>query len=74
MKRKILTIPALPFFKKSLEIASKSEVTFHLKDDVYTFTVIFPKEREELVNKITKLGGSLFTNVKFSLYREDMLN
>lgn len=74
MKKKILNQISLPFFKRSIEIASKSEVTYTLENNTYTFNVVYPKERQELVTKIVAVGKSLFSNVIINACSDDMLN
>lgn len=74
MKKKILNQISLPFFKRSIEIASKSEVTYTVENNIYTFSVVYPKERQELVNKIIIVGKSIFSNVIINACSDDMLN
>lgn len=74
MKKKILNQISLPFFKRSIEIASKSEVTYTLENNTYIFSVVYPKERQELVNKIIIVGKSIFSNVIINACSDDMLN
>lgn len=74
MKKKILNQISLPFFKRSIEIASKSEVTYTIENNTYIFSVVYPKERQELVNKIIIVGKSIFSNVIINACSDDMLN
>jgi hypothetical protein len=74
MKKKILNQISLPFFKRSIEIASKSEVTYSNENNMYIFTFVYSKERQELVNKIIIVGKSIFSNVIINACSDDMLN
>lgn len=74
MKKKILNQISLPFFKRSIEIASKSEVTYTVENNTYIFSVVYPKDRQELVNKIIIVGKSIFSNVIINACSDDMLN
>ncbi len=74
MRKKILNQISLPFFKRSIEIASSSEVTYTLENNTYIFSVVYPKERQELVKKIVAVGKSLFSNVIVNACSDDMLN
>jgi len=74
MRKKILNQISLPFFKRSIEIASSSEVTYTLENNTYIFSVVYPKDRQELVNKIVTVGKTLFSNVIINVCSDDMLN
>ena len=74
MRKKILNQISLPFFKRSIEIASNSEVTYTFENNTYVFSVVYPKERQELVKKIVAVGKSLFSNVIVNACSDDMLN
>lgn len=74
MNKKRLNEKSLPFFKRSLEIASRSEVTYTFEDNIYTFSVVYPKERQELVNKIIIIGRIIFSNLVINSCSDDMLN
>jgi hypothetical protein len=74
MRKKILNQISLPFFKRSIEIASNSEVTYTFENNTYVFSVVYPKERQELVNKIVAVGKTIFSNVIINVCSDDMLN
>lgn len=74
MKKRILNEKSLPFFKNSLEIASGSQVTYTVENNIYTFSVVYTKEKERVVNLITGIGRTWYANIVINLCSEDMLN